>query len=126
MTENEISRYIYECAIESHRTLGGPGLLESVYEEALAWELTEKGLDVKRQITLPIPYKGQNLATPLKMDLLVNEKVIVECKATTKYNEIFEAQTLTYLRLTGLKLGLVINFGEKLVKRGIHRVVNGL
>ena len=126
MTENEISRYIYECAIESHRTLGGPGLLESVYEEALAWELTEKGLDVKRQITLPIPYKGQNLATPLKMDLLVNEKVIVECKATTKYNEIFEAQTLTYLRLTGLKLGLVINFSEKLVKRGIHRVVNGL
>ena len=126
MTENEISRYIYECAIESHRTLGGPGLLESVYEEALAWELTEKGLDVKRQITLPIPYKGQNLETPLKMDLLVNEKVIVECKATTKYNEIFEAQTLTYLRLTGLKLGLVINFGEKLVKRGIHRVVNGL
>ncbi|MHC4291632.1 MAG: GxxExxY protein [Planctomycetota bacterium] len=126
MTENEISRYIYECAIESHRTLGGPGLLESVYEEALAWELTEKGLDVKRQITLPIPYKGQNLATPLKMDLLVNEKVIVECKATTKYNEIFEAQSLTYLRLTGLKLGLVINFGEKLVKRGIHRVVNGL
>ena len=126
MTENEISRYIYECAIESHRTLGGPGLLESVYEEALAWELTEKGLDVKRQITLPIPYKGQNLATPLKMDLLVNEKVIVECKATTKYNEIFVAQTLTYLRLTGLKLGLVINFGEKLVKRGIHRVVNGL
>lgn len=126
MTENEISRYIYECAIESHRTLGGPGLLESVYEEALAWELTEKGLDAKRQITLPIPYKGQNLATPLKMDLLVNEKVIVECKATTKYNEIFEAQTLTYLRLTGLKLGLVINFGEKLVKRGIHRVVNGL
>lgn len=100
--------------------------MESVYEEALAWELTEKGLDVKRQITLPIPYKGQNLATPLKMDLLVNEKVIVECKATTKYNEIFEAQTLTYLRLTGLKLGLVINFGEKLVKRGIHRVVNGL
>ena len=100
--------------------------MESVYEEALAWELTEKGLDVKRQITLPIPYKGQNLATPLKMDLLVNEKVIVECKATTKYNEIFEAQSLTYLRLTGLKLGLVINFGEKLVKRGIHRVVNGL
>jgi GxxExxY protein len=126
MTENEISRHIYECAIEAHRTLGGPGLLESVYEEALAWELTEKGLDVKRQIALPIPYKGQTLATPLKIDLLVNEKVIVECKATTKYNELFEAQTLTYLRLAGLRLGLVINFGEKLVKCGIHRVVNGL
>jgi len=126
MTENQISRFVYECAIEAHRTLGGPGLLESVYEEALAWELHEKGLDVKRQVSLPIPYKGKTLASPLKLDLLVEDKVIVECKATTKYNEVFEAQTLTYLRLTGLKLGLVVNFGEKLVKKGIHRVVNGL
>jgi GxxExxY protein len=105
MTENEMSRDIYECAIESHRTLGGPGLLESVYEEALAWELAERGLLVKRQVTLPIPYKGHTLAAPLKIDFVVNEKVIVECKATTKYNEIFEAQTMTYLRLTDLKLG---------------------
>lgn len=126
MTENEMSREIYESAIESHRTLGGSGLLESVYEEALAWELTERGLSVKRQISLPIPYKGRTLAAPLKIDLIVNDKVIVECKATTKYNDIFEAQILTYLRLTGLKLGLVINFGEKLVKDGIHRVVNKL
>ncbi|MHC4290077.1 MAG: GxxExxY protein [Planctomycetota bacterium] len=126
MTENEISREIYECAIESHRTLGGPGLLESVYEEALAWELTERGLYVKRQVALPIPYKGRTLAAPLKIDLIVGDKVIVECKATTRYNDVFEAQTLTYLRLTGLKLGLVINFGEKIVKKGIHRVVNGL
>ena len=126
MTENEISRQIYECAIESHRTLGGSGLLESVYEEALAWELTERGLNVKRQVALPIPYKGHTLAAPLKIDLIVSDKVIVECKATTKYNDVFEAQTLTYLRLTGLKLGLVINFGEKIVKKGIHRVVNGL
>ena len=126
MTENEMSRDIYECAIESHRTLGGPGLLESVYEEALAWELAERGLLVKRQVTLPIPYKGHTLAAPLKIDFVVNEKVIVECKATTKYNEIFEAQTPTYLRLTDLKLGRVINFDEKLVKAGIHRVVNGL
>lgn len=126
MTENEISRQIYECAIESHCTLGGPGLLESVYEEALAWELTERGLHVKRQVALPIPYKGHTLAAPLKIDLIVGDKVIVECKATTRYNDVFEAQTLTYLRLTGLKLGLVINFGEKIVKKGIHRVVNGL
>ena len=126
MTENEISREIYECAIESHRTLGGSGLLESVYEEALAWELTERGLYVKRQVALPIPYKGRTLAAPLKIDLIVGDKVIVECKATTRYNDVFEAQTLTYLRLTGLKLGLVINFGEKIVKKGIHRVVNGL
>lgn len=126
MTENEISRQIYECAIEVHRILGGPGLLESVYEEALAWELTQRGLRVDRQVNLPIPYKGQQLASPLRIDLVVEGKVIVECKATTAYNEIFEAQTLTYLRLTGMKLSLVINFGEILVKKGIHRVVNGL
>lgn len=126
MTENEISRVIYECAIEVHRTLGGPGLLESVYEEALAWELRQAGLKVQRQQELPIPYKGHTLASPLKIDLIVGEKVIVECKATVQYHTIFEAQLLTYLRLTGLKLGLVINFGEKRVKDGIHRVVNGL
>ena len=102
------------------------GFIGKRLQEALAWELTERGLHVKWQISLPIPYKGNTLAAPLKIDLVVNEKVIVECKATTKYNDIFEAQTLTYLRLTGLKLGLVINFGEKLVKHGIHRVVNGL
>lgn len=126
MTENEISRIVYECAIEVHRTLGGPGLLESVYEEALAWELAQRGLSVKRQLSLPIPYKGQTLATPLRIDLLVGDKVIIECKSTQQYNTIFEVQVLTYLRLSGLKLGLVINFGEKLVKDGIHRVVNGL
>ena len=126
MTENDISRIIVECAIEVHRTLGGPGLLESVYEEALVWELRQRGLDVQRQVPLPIHYKGQTLATPLKIDLIVSELVIVECKATTQYNDIFESQLLTYLRLSERKLGLVINFGERLVKNGIHRVVNGL
>jgi len=126
MTENEISKIIVECAIEVHRTLGGPGLLESVYEEALVWELQQHGLSVQRQISLPIHYKGQILATPLKIDLVVSNLVIIECKATTQYNDIFEAQLLTYLRLRELKLGLVINFGERLVKNGIHRVVNGL
>ena len=126
MHENQISRVIVQSAIEVHRTLGGPGLLESVYEEALAWELTQRGLTVERQKPVPIRYKQQNLATPLRLDLLVSGKVIIECKATTQYNTIFETQTLTYLRLTGCKLGLVINFGEKLVKDGIHRVVNGL
>ncbi len=126
MTENELSKIIVECAIEVHRTLGGPGLIESVYEEALAWELVQRNLTVARQDPLPIHYKGHCLATPLKIDLLVQSLVIVECKATIEYHSIFEVQTLTYLRLTGLKLGLVINFGEKLVKDGIHRVVNGL
>lgn len=126
MTENEISRLIVESAIEVHRTLGGPGLLESVYEEALVWELQQRGLTVQRQVSLPIPYKGITLASPLRIDVIVGDLVVVECKAVTQYNAIFEAQTLTYLRLTGLKLGMVINFGERVVKDGIHRVVNGL
>lgn len=126
MSENEISRQIVTAAIEVHRTLGGPGLLESVYEEAISWELCQAGLTVQRQIELPITYKGNALASPLRIDLLVEGSVIVECKTTSHYNEIFEAQILTYLRLTKLKLGMVINFGERLVKDGIHRVVNDL
>lgn len=126
LTENEISRHIVESAIEVHRTLGGPGLLESVYEEALVWELEQRNLLVQRQVQIPISYKDQTLSAPLRIDLIVGDKVVVECKAVTQYNAIFEAQTLTYLRLTGLRLGLVINFGERFVKNGIHRVVNGL
>ena len=126
MNENQISRVIVEAAIEVHRTLGGPGLLESVYEEALAWELIQRGLSVEKQKEVPIIYKAKTLGAPLRLDLLINNLVIVECKSTTQYNLIFESQTLTYLRLMDLKLGLVINFGERLVKNGIHRVVNGL
>lgn len=126
MDENEISKIIVDTAIEVHRCLGGPGLLESVYQEAQAWELVKRGLQVEREKTVPIVYKGHELSAPLRLDLLIGKKVIIECKATVSYNTIFEAQVLTYLRLTGLKLGLVINFGEKLVKNGIHRVVNGL
>jgi len=126
MNENEISKIIVECAIEVHRTIGGPGLVESVYEEAMAWELTQRGLDVQRQRPVPIKYKGQILGTPLRLDLMVNAKVLIDGKATLEYNPTFEAQMLTYLRMTGLKLGLVINFGERYVAKGIHRVVNGL
>ena len=109
-----------------HKTLGGPGLLESVYEEALAYELQKHGLRIQRQLQVPIKYKDRVLADPLRLDLLVEDKVIIEVKATTSYNSVFEAQTLTYLRLTDLKLGMVINFGERWVKNGIHRVVNNL
>ena len=126
MNEDELSYHVVNAAVEVHRTLGGPGLLESVYEEALVWELNDYGLIVERQKDLPVIYKGVVLANPLRLDLLVNERLIVECKATISYNTIFETQALTYLRLTGLKLALVINFGEKLVKNGIHRVVNNL
>ena len=124
MTENEISKVIVDGAIEVHRVLGGPGLLEGVYEEALAWELTARGLFVERQQEVPIRYKGNTLGYPLKFDLRVNGLVLIECKATTEYNAIYEVQLLTYLRLLDHRLGLVINFGEKLVKDGIHRVVN--
>jgi len=106
--------------------LGGPGLLESVYEEALSYELTRSGCQVERQKEVPIIYKGRTLGNPLRLDLVVERLVIVECKAVSEYNQIFEVQTLTYLRLTKLKLGLVINFGERYVKEGVHRVVNGL
>jgi GxxExxY protein len=126
MTENEISKVIVEGAIEVHRELGGPGLLESVYEEALAEELARRGLNVERQLAVPIVYKGKQLGTPLRLDLRVNGLVLIDNKAVTDWNRIFEAQMLTYLRLTKLKLGLVINFGEQYVKNGIHRVVNGL
>jgi GxxExxY protein len=122
MNENEISRYIVIAAIEVHRTLGGPGLLESVYEEALVWELKQQEFAVERQTNLPIAYKGVTLATPLRIDILVNNLVIVECKSTAEYNSIFEAQTLTYLRLTGLKLGLVINFGSKYVSKAFDEL----
>ena len=126
MTENEISNIIIGCAIEAHRTLGEPGLLESVYEEALTWELQQRGLQIERQFIVPITYQGRRLANPLRLDMLVEKLVIVEVKAVLVYNSIFEAQALTYLRLMNLKLALVINFGEKFVKDGIHRITNRL
>ena len=126
MNENEISKVIVDSAIEVHRELGGPGLIESVYEEAMVEELVRRGLKVERQLQVPIVYKGKVLGTPLRLDLKVNGLVLIDNKAVSEWNPIFEAQMLTYLRLTKLKLGLVINFGEKYVKNGIHRVVNGL
>jgi GxxExxY protein len=126
MELNEITGQIIGAAIEVHKTLGGPGLLEGVYEEALAWELELRGLLVERQVHVPIRYKNRNLATPPRLDMLVEKQVVVEVKATTQYNSIFEAQTLTYLRLMDLRVGLVINFGERVVRRGIHRVANGI
>lgn len=126
MTENEISKIIVHCAIEVHRELGGPGLLESVYEEAMYEELTRAGLKVERQVAVPVKYKGKVLGVPLRLDLKVNDLVLIDNKAVSEWNLVFDAQMLTYLRITKLKLGLVINFGERYVKNGIHRVVNGL
>ena len=126
MDENQLSQIIVDAAIEVHKTLGGPGLLESVYRDALAIEIRSRGPEVEREKPVPILYKGQVMSAPLRLDLLVGQKVIVECKALITHNPVFESQILTYLRLTNLKLGLVINFGQRLVKHGIHRVVNGL
>jgi GxxExxY protein len=126
MDENSISKVIVDAAIEVHRELGGPGLLEDIYEEALAEELALRSMKVERQLPVRLNYKGRVLSRPLRLDLIVGGLVIVDNKAAAEWNPIFEAQVLTYLRLTGLKLGLVINFGERFVKNGIHRVVNGL
>jgi GxxExxY protein len=126
MNENEISKIIVGSVIEVHRELGGPGLIEGVYEEAMVEELTQHGLQVERQLQVPILYKGKRLGNPLRLDLKVNGLVLVDNKAVHQWNSVFEAQMLTYLRLTGLKLGLVINLGEQFVKNGIRRVVNGL
>jgi len=127
MTENEISNAIIGAAIEVHKEMGGPGLLEDVYdEEALAHELQLRGLAVERQVPVALEYKGKLLRKRLILDLLVAGLVIVEVKAVEIYNDIYQAQLLTYLRLTKKRLGLVINFGEKYVKEGVHRVVNEL
>jgi GxxExxY protein len=126
MEENGISKIIVDCAIEVHREMGGPGLLEDIYEEALAEELRLRGLKVERQLPVRLSYKGRILSRPLRLDMIVGGLVIVDNKAVSEWHPIFTAQMLTYLRLTGLKLGLIINFGEQFVKDGIHRVVNGL
>jgi GxxExxY protein len=126
MTQNEISKIIVDAAIEVHRELGGPSLLEDVYEEGLEEELRLRGIQVERQLPVRIVYKGKVLRKPLRLDLKVEKLVLVDNKACIDWNPVFEAQMLTYLRFTRLRLGLVINFGERLVKAGIHRVVNGL
>ena len=126
MTENEISAQILDAAITVHREIGGPGVLESYYETALAYELRCRGLNVQTQKSVPIIYKGKEIGEPYRLDMLVEGKVVVECKAVEKNNPIFAVQVLTYLRLMHLKLGLVVNFGQEKIINGFFRVVNGL
>jgi GxxExxY protein len=123
--ENEISEKIIGSAIEVHRVLG-PGLLESVYEDALCHELHLRGLQFKRQKSVPIPYKGIKLGTDLRLDLLVEDKVIVDLKAKEELSTIDKPKLLTYLRLSGKHLGLIINFHVEALRDGISRVVNKL
>ncbi len=124
--ENILAKKIIEAAIEVHRTLGGLGLLESLYEEALYQELKLRNISAQAQVQVPVIYKGLTLRNPMRMDLLVANRVIVEVKATEQEQAIHKAQVLTYLRLTGLKLGLLLNFGQQLLRDGIERVVNNL
>ncbi|HEX4838895.1 MAG TPA: GxxExxY protein [Rhabdochlamydiaceae bacterium] len=124
--ENDISYRVIGAAIEVHRLLGGPGLLESVYESALCYELSLAGLKIEKQKPIPVKYKGVVIREPFVLDILVEDKVIIEVKAVEKENEVHKAQLLTYLRLSNLKLGLLINFGRTSVKEGVCRVVNGL
>lgn len=126
MLENEISKIVLDAAITVHQTIGGPGLLESYYETALAYELKQRGLHVNTQKIVPIFYNGVEIGVPYRLDMIIEDKVIIECKAIDKYNPVFAAQLLTYLRLTNLKLGLLINFGLPKIRDGFTRVVNGL
>ena len=125
MHENEISEKIIGAAIEVHRILG-PGLLESVYEEALCHELSLRGLNFVRQQNVPIFFKGVKLGTDLRLDLLVEDKVIVDLKAKEKLSPTDKPKLLTYLRLKDKRLGLIINFHGELLRDGIYRVVNNL
>lgn len=122
---NQITGSVVDAALAVHIELG-PGLLESVYEAALAFELTERGLAVRRQVALPVVYKGVRIDDGFRIDLLVEEAVIVEVKSIEKLAPVHKKQLLTYLRLTDLRVGLLINFGAVLLKDGIHRVVHRL
>ncbi len=124
MDIEQLGYRVIGCALEAHITLGGCGLLESLYEDALCYELEKAGFVYVRQQVQPVHYKDTILATPLRTDLIIENSIIIECKSTINYNPVFESQLLTYLRLTKLKLGYVINFGEPILKNGIHRVVN--
>ena len=125
MTENEISKVIVDSALTVHRELG-PGLLETVYEVTLAHELKQRGLNVQRQVPVPIKYRGVVFDEAFRADIVVDEKVIIELKSVERVIEAHKKQVQTYLRLKGCKLGFLLNFGEALMKRGITRVVNGL
>lgn len=125
MGENEISKIVLDAAIEVHRTLGGPGMLESVYRDSLVHELRLRGLKAEKEVLVPVVYKGTKVGDPLRIDVLVEDLLIVECKAVEKDNPIFAAQLLTYLRMTKRHLGLLINFGKQTLVSGYERVVNG-
>ncbi len=125
MNENELADRVMDASFLIHRELG-PGLLESVYEVILARALTDTGLAVERQVPVPIRFQGVVFDEGFRVDLFVEQKVIIELKSVERLQPVHSKQLLTYLRLTGCRLGLLINFGEYLIKDGFKRVVNGL
>jgi GxxExxY protein len=125
MTENEIGKIVVDAAVAVHRELG-PGLLESVYEVVLAYELETRGVAVQRQVPVPIQYKQLRFDEGFRADVVAESKVILELKSVEAVTNAHKKQVLTYLRLTGKKLGFLLNFGEAYMRDGITRVVNGL
>lgn len=125
MHENEISKIILDLSIKIHKTLG-PGLFESVYESIFCYELGKAGLAVQTQVEIPVEYDGKIFEKGFRADVIVNKKVLVELKSVEKLLDVHRKQVLTYLKLTDIKLGLLINFNEKLMKDGFHRIVNNL
>ena len=123
MTDNELTYEIRGAIFEVYNTLG-PGLLESVYEEALVFELLQRGLKVERQVEVPILYKGQELKTALRLDLLIENTIIVELKSVEEMKPVFAKQLLTYLRLLNKRVGLLVNFSSGDIREGIKRIVN--
>lgn len=124
MTENEIGTIVVDCAVKMHMEIG-PGLLESVYEAILEYKLKECGLKTQRQVSVPIKYAGISFKEGFRVDMIVENKVILELKSVEAISKVNKKQTLTYLRLTGLKLGYLLNFGQAVMKDGITRLVNG-
>ena len=123
MTEKELTYQIRGAIFDVYNTLG-PGLLESVYEEALCFELKQRGLKVERQLEVPILYKGTKLKTPLRLDLLIEDTIIVELKSVEEMKPVFAKQLLTYLRLLDKRVGLLVNFSSNNILDGIIRIVN--
>lgn len=125
MTENELSKIVFDCALKVHQSLG-LGLLESAYEECLFYELKKTGLVVEKQKALPLVYEEVRLDVGYRIDIIVENKLILEIKSVEALNDVHFAQLLTYLKLTDCKLGLLINFNVTLIKNGIKRIVNNL
>ncbi len=123
MTENTISQIVVDCALKVHQNLG-PGLLESAYEECLFYEISRRGLKVEKQKPLPLIYQEIKMEVGYRIDLLVENKFIIEIKSVEALNDVHLAQTLTYLKLSNCKLGLLINFNVSLIKNGIRRIIN--